>query len=75
MNPVVTFGEALEALKEGSAIKRLGWREETKVVYLSEEGNFFEMSSMNGVCPWSPTHADLLEEDWMVIVSDEPEAA
>ena len=85
---MMTFGEALEALKLGLRVKRKPWGEEYLV--LIEFGNqangdrkggvvkltdgdfrviysYIALSTPDIFLPWSATHVDILEEDWMMV--------
>jgi hypothetical protein len=85
---MLTFGDALEALKLGYYVKRKPWTDEYLV--LIEYGNQARAERKAGVVklknnefkvvysyiaivtpdlfmPWSPTHVDLLEEDWIML--------
>lgn len=59
--PIYSFSEALDNLKVGHIINRRDLRlkliDKTIMMLLDDE----EM------CPWLPTHGDLLANDWRVI--------
>jgi ABC-type ATPase with predicted acetyltransferase domain len=68
----LTFGQAIEALKEGKRVARAGWGEGVSVV-LSDTGccggvlNFFVTQSGGSWLPWHPSPTDMLVEDWRVV--------
>ena len=60
--PIFSFSEALEKLKAGFDIERRGLRLRiiNKTIMMVVEGDEI-------ICPWLPTHGDLLANDWVVI--------
>ena len=66
-----TFGAALRALKRGEKVRRTTWRD-GKTVLILREGPAGPATRMAYVwrgahsSTWSPTHGDLLAEDWEI---------
>ena len=59
---IMNFSEALLALKDGSYCTRDAWGNDFVFI---EDGQFTKSS--DGHCEdWTPTHEDLLAEDWVV---------
>lgn len=86
---MLTFGEAIEALKLGEKVKRKIW-DETCYLILIEQGDprfserragmvrlddrnvrviysYIAVSTPDIFMAWTPTHVDMLEEDWIMI--------
>ena len=73
----MTFSEALEILKAGMAVSRLGWNGEGMWIAIAafpdEEAMgmdraFIYMRPVDGqLIPWTASHADLLADDWMEV--------
>ena len=75
----MTFGLALEALKQGKKVCRAGWN--GKGMYVEYNGDMFLgkkevkefllIKTVNGTFnTWVPSISDLFAEDWMVIEND-----
>ena len=68
-NKLVTFGEAIEALKNGSVIYRNIWQG-TKLRLVPETGAqdpYIMAILWNGhFASWIPTHDDMLNDDWII---------
>jgi len=78
----VTFGEALEAVKRGEAIQRIGWngkglkvkaqypdansKMSLPYLYIEYPGN--AINTPGAKCPWLASQTDLMAEDWIVLV-------
>ena len=75
----MTFGQALEALKEGKRVARSGWNGKGMYIYLADgkllteaigEGVFTDTTTMktadNKFVPWLASQADMLAEDWEI---------
>ncbi len=61
----LTFGEALEHLKNGKNIGR--WHNDNIHVYLNQNRELRVNTVNDDDCPWQPNHTELLCEDWRVI--------
>lgn len=88
-SPGLTFGHAIEALKRGCRVCRVGWN--GKGMYLEHYpsngwarlfGNTTDIANApfigmktadNKLVPWLASQTDMLAEDWTIL--DEPEAA
>lgn len=66
---LVTFGKAIEALKNGSTIYRQCW-EGTKLQLVPGSGAadpYILARLWNGhIVVWVPTHDDMLNDDWII---------
>lgn len=81
MEPGKTFGEALEAAKNGKAIQRFGWNgaglkvklqrpdENSKMTlpYLYIEYPEDAKTTPGARCPWLASQTDILAEDWHIL--------
>jgi hypothetical protein len=69
----MTFGEAVEALKGGGTVRRAEWPAAYgNAVSCKESEEFsdplFFMELTNGmVNPWSPSHRDIIADDWETV--------
>lgn len=77
----MTFSKALMALKSGSRISRRRWTRDAWIYLVEVEGfvvlrtgdvcsrtNYMYKKTKRGyVVVWTPTHADILAEDWMIL--------
>ena len=75
------FGEALEAVKAGKAIRRSGWNgsgltvkaqfpdEHSKMTlpYLYIEYPEYAKTTPGARCPWLASQTDIMAEDWQII--------
>ena len=59
--PIYNFSEALSNLMAGHDIER----EDTRLRL--NEGNILMVLENGTLCPWLPTHKDILANDWKVI--------
>ena len=78
---MMNFGQAIEALKNGKKVARIGWNGKGMILYyvpagayavnengLVEYGAYIAMKTAQGnVVPWLPSQIDMLSEDWNVI--------
>lgn len=63
MEKNLNFGVALVRFKKGDQIARAGWDNEHLVL----EGSVIYVTAENGnQTEWTPSHEDLLADDWMV---------
>ncbi|MEG1870399.1 MAG: DUF2829 domain-containing protein [Peptostreptococcaceae bacterium] len=67
------FGVALEYLKKGYKVTKSSWHKEG--MYLSMQtpdkhskmkGTYLYITIGDYLNPWTPTQADMLEEDWVI---------
>lgn len=81
MQPRMTFGEAIEALKAGKRVERLGWNGKGMWLVLIHPGNAmhtstagaFDMQPCIGMKTadgkmqpgWLASQADMLSDDWV----------
>ena len=73
--PIYSFSEALQYLKCGKKVSRIGWNGKDMWIALqvpTEESKmtspYIYMKCANGkFCPWLGSQTDLLAEDWMVL--------
>lgn len=79
-NISMTFGAAVEALKSGHRITRIGWNGPNQYVYMEDEVHDAGGIQLNNnkvpilkttqgklLVGWVPTQNDMLAEDWQVI--------
>ena len=76
---MLNFGEALEALKNGEKVQRIGWNGKGMYITLIKAGNAmhdgFDMQDCIGMKTannlmqpgWLASQNDMLAEDWRVI--------
>ena len=78
----MSFSNALDLLKQGAKLIRRGWPEEAvfiritvpkeeesmSIPYLYKNTVKMEGEGLKGAFPWTPTHDDLLAEDWVIVV-------
>jgi len=73
----MTFGDALQTLKTGGRVQRIGWNGKGMWLQLqtpttnSKMGHpYIYMSDVQGkLFPWNPNNLDMLAEDWCQIGS------
>lgn len=71
----LTFGQAVEAAKQGKKVARTGWNGKGMYLQLQVvdehskmQHNYIYMSDVNGkFFPWNPNNLDMLAEDWCVV--------
>jgi len=71
----LSFGGAIESLKHGEKVARIGWNGKCMFLELqvvdehSKMGhNYVYMSDVNGkLFPWNPNNLDILAEDWCIL--------
>lgn len=74
---MLKFGEALEKLKCGEKVARVGWNGKGMYLKLQNPDEFSKMgypyiymkSVENKFFPWNPNNLDLLSEDWIIVNS------
>jgi hypothetical protein len=74
---VLPFGLAVEALKNGLAVARLGWNGKDMYVnlnppYVDEAGHlhrqYMTLKTADGsIATWAPSGSDALAEDWVIV--------
>jgi hypothetical protein len=72
---LMTFGQAVELLKSGALVARLGWNGEGMWLGLrtpDDHSNmtlpYIYMSTVDGnLVPWLASQTDVLAEDWVVV--------
>ena len=75
MEEQLTFGEALEALKNGEKVQRKGWNGKGMWLKLQRPDKYSKMSlpyiymaTVTGdLVPWLASQTDMLAEDWRVV--------
>ena len=75
MNMGVRFGDALDDLKRGKRVSRLGWNGPgmwIKAQYPDKNSKmtlpYIYMSTVQGdLVPWLASQTDILSEDWVVL--------
>ena len=83
MKEIMTFGEALEALKAGKRVARTGWNGKEMYLYLADgklltqeigDGSYLFTDSIvmktadNRYCiGWLASQTDMLAEDWGIV--------
>jgi hypothetical protein len=68
----MNFSDALTSLKEGTKCARLHWLPKGRYIHIHlsnkvSQADFLEVFDRNQYGPWSPTHCDLLADDWEII--------
>lgn len=76
----LTFGEAIEQLKQGDWISRLGWNGKDMYLFIVTNWRFgsgfsnvthrpfIAMKTVNGeFVPWLASQSDMLETDWVIV--------
>lgn len=76
----MNFGQALEALKNGSKLARSGWNGKNMFVYYVPEGSteldgieiectpyLAIRTTQNTIAPWLASQTDLLADDWAIV--------
>ena len=69
----MTFSEALDQVKQGNAIQRIGWNGKGLQVHAQfpDENNkmtvpFLYIEYPDGLrCPWLASQTDIMSEDWI----------
>lgn len=71
------FGYALTALRAGHKMARAGWQARDLAPHIElqvpdqhskmTQPYLFMKSFHDGLAPWTPTHADLLADDWELV--------
>lgn len=74
MEPTFNFGEALDRLREGKKVSRVGWNGKGMWLALQVPDEHSKMSnpyiyivSRSGLVPWVASQTDVLAYDWLVI--------
>ncbi len=67
----MTFGDAIEALKIGNRVSRLGWAANKVWLELAHPCSADDAPEILSVYrgasfPWPAPHADILAEDWFI---------
>ena len=72
----ITFSEALEAVKNGKSIQRVGWNGKGLEVWAQFPDELCELMTLpflyikypNGDrCPWLASQTDIMSNDWLVL--------
>jgi len=71
----MSFGRALEELKEGKRVSRVGWNGNGQWLGLQKpDGNsmmkkpYLYISPVDGMlCPWLASQSDMLSDDWVLV--------
>lgn len=74
MTPVVTFGEAIEALKAYHTVTRTGWNGKNMYLELQVPDAHSKMTlpyiymrtAQGDLVPWLASQSDILSEDWII---------
>ena len=74
MTPVVTFGEAIEALKVYHTVTRTGWNGKNMYLELQVPDAHSKMTlpyiymrtAQGDLVPWLASQSDILSEDWII---------
>jgi hypothetical protein len=78
---MITFSTALEAVKQGHSIQRVGWNGSGLTVKLQTPDQHSKMTlpylyieypmtaktTPGSRCPWLASQTDILAEDWVVV--------
>jgi hypothetical protein len=76
MIPQMSFGEAIETLKGGIKIARLGWNGKGMWIEIQRPDEHSKMTlpyiymktADNNLVPWSASQTDILSEDWITVM-------
>lgn len=68
----MTFGQALDAIKQSRRVTRAGWKASGVWLRLhkpnADTAPYVYMSDIVGALfPWTPTQEDMLAEDWVIV--------
>lgn len=63
----MNLGNALELLNQGGYLRRDAW---PGITYIFKDGEVLFYSHLGIDKLWTPTHADLLANDWSDIIPD-----
>jgi hypothetical protein len=77
MNPFMNIGEAVQAMREGSAVCRSGWNGKSMYLKLQVPDAHSKMSlpyvymytAQGDLVPWLCSQTDLLAKDWMLVTN------
>ena len=78
---VMTFGQAIEAMKAGKKVARSGWNGKNMYIYIVEKftdvsvdrptvvyDSYIMMRTAQGsYVPWLASQTDVLAEDWVIV--------
>lgn len=72
------FAQAFTCLKFGAVVMRDSWNRQLLVIEPPHEGDpshiplvlYINDMEKNMSCPYSPTHADVMAEDWIIASKD-----
>ena len=74
MEPIMDFGEALRALKDGKRVARKGWNGKGMWLFLGTPGTFSIVPSIcmktaqnTIVVGWLASQDDMLMQDWEIV--------
>lgn len=78
----MTFGGALEILRDGHAVQREGWNGKGMFLELQEPDEdskmtlpYIYMSTVTGdLVPWLASQTDILASDWQIVELEEVDA-
>lgn len=67
--PMMGFGAALSALKQGYSIARTAWKRESVSLTIEErvEGDVIWLVTKVGKIYWSSEQIDILAQDWVIL--------
>lgn len=71
----MSFGQALEAVKNGKTAQRVGWNGKGMWIALQKPDAqskigvpYLYMKGVDGkLFPWNPNNLDMLAEDWQIV--------
>lgn len=64
----MTFGLAIEAMKAGSRVARMGWNGKGMWLFKIQGSNDLVMRTVdNQLVPWTASQTDVLAEDWRIV--------
>ena len=65
---MMNFGQAIEALKNGKKVARVGWNGKGMFLYYVPVGAYAPCTEIAAnVVPWLANQTDMLSEDWNLI--------
>ena len=74
-NEIMSFSKALELIKQGKKLARVGWNGKGMCVELQVPDDHSKMglaymylkTASGLLCPWSISNSDALTDDWVVV--------
>ena len=76
MNSYMNFGEALESMKGGHRVHRVGWNGKNMWIAIQNSNEFSKMTlpyiymstAQEDLVPWLASQTDILAHDWDTVI-------